>query len=189
MPYKTTCCALPCFAVQSVLEAMNFNRKPDVLILGFLTFQTHDGLRDKGNRVLNPVGAAYTKWPRGVAKARWISLPVVSEWTSGSSKSLSPLLVLLFPQLMDTKLHSYVFVKWMCVYVCVSGEFRLMCQLSATLKPSDEAQSYGPVLINGSPGNSVLSESEELRQRGGRAGQRGRARTLSPGVEDGLWSN
>ena len=34
------------------------------------------------------------------------------------------------------------------------------------LQPGDEAQSYGPILINGSPGNSVQGESEELRQRG-----------------------
>lgn len=33
-------------------------------------------------------------------------------------------------------------------------------------QPRDEAQSCGPILINGSPGNSVQCESEELRQRG-----------------------
>lgn len=40
------------------------------------------------------------------------------------------------------------------------------CPLSATLQSGDEAQSCGPILINGSPGNSVQCESEELRQRG-----------------------
>lgn len=117
------CLALFCSSIS--IWSNEFQQKPDVLILGLLTFQTHDDLRDKFNKVLNPAGAAYPKSPQGVARARCISLPVVSEWTSCSSKSFSPLLVLLFPQQMDTKLRLYVFVKWVCVCVCQWGSVRV----------------------------------------------------------------
>ena len=57
----------------------------------------------------------------------------------------------------------------MCICVC-------QCQPSAKLQPGDDAQSYGPILINGSPGNSVECESEEAE---GKAGHRGRTWMLS----------
>lgn len=54
-----------------------------------------------------------------------------------------------------------------CACACVCQRIQRLCQLSVMPKPGDAAQSYRPVFINGSPGNSVRCVSVELRQRGG----------------------
>lgn len=64
------------------------------------------------------------------------------------------------------------FFFFFCACACVCQRIQRLCQLSVMLKPGDAAQSYRPVFINGSPGNSVRCVSQWSSE--GRAGHCGR---------------